>query len=46
MVDQAGNGTDHEAELVPRIGERVVLVYSVGGGPVREHYFRVSGRYV
>lgn len=42
VVDQAGNGTDYEAEFVPRIGERIVLVYGVGGGPVREHYFRVQ----
>ena len=42
VVDQAGNGTDYEVEVVPRIGERVVLVYGVGRRPVSEHYFRVQ----
>lgn len=42
VVDQAGNGTDYEVEVVPRIGERVVLVYGIGGRPVSEHYFRVQ----
>lgn len=42
VIDAAGNRTDYEAELVPRIGERVVLTYGVGSDPVREHYFRVK----
>jgi protein SCO1/2 len=29
------------SELIPRIGERIVLVFGQGGEPVREHYFRV-----
>ena len=43
VVDQAGNRTDYEAEFVPRIGERVELVYGIGkNDPVRPHYFRVK----
>ena len=41
VVDQDGNRRDFMSELLPRIGERIVLVYGVGNEPVKEHYFRV-----
>ena len=42
VVDQAGNKQDHETELVPRIGERIILEYGVGGATVRPHFLRVK----
>jgi len=42
VVDQAGNRTDYEAEVVPRVGERILLSYGRGSDPVRPHYFRVK----
>jgi hypothetical protein len=42
VIDQAGNKTDYETEFVPRIGERILLEYGIGGGPVRPRYFRVK----
>lgn len=42
VVDQAGSGTDYETQFVPRIGERVELIYGIGSDPVRTHYFRVK----
>lgn len=42
VVDQAGNRIEYETELVPRIGERILLEYGIGGDPVRPHYFRVK----
>jgi hypothetical protein len=37
-MKQAGNKQDVETDYVPRIGERIVLEYGRGGGPVRSHY--------
>ena len=42
VIDQAGNKQDYEAEFLPRIGERIVLEYGIGGQPVREHFHRVK----
>lgn len=43
VIDEAGNKQDYEAEFVPRIGERIVLEYSIGKEqPVKLHYFRVK----
>ncbi|HEY3989200.1 MAG TPA: hypothetical protein VGM02_07875 [Acidobacteriaceae bacterium] len=42
VVDQAGNGQDHETEFVPRIGERIVLIYGHTKESVKSHYFRVK----
>jgi hypothetical protein len=42
VVDQAGNKQDYEAEVVPRIGERILRVYGTGSEAVRPHYFRVT----
>jgi hypothetical protein len=42
VVDEAGNNQDYEAELVPRIGERITLEYGRGAEPVRRHYLRVK----
>jgi len=41
VVDQAGNRQDFETEFVPRIGERIVLVYKTVDEPLKEHHFRV-----
>lgn len=43
VIDEAGNKHDYEAELVPRIGERIVLEYGEDKSSVRPHYFRVAG---
>lgn len=42
VIDQIGNKQDVEAELVPRIGDRVSLEFGRGGEPVRPHYYRVK----
>jgi hypothetical protein len=52
VVDQSGKRHDYETDLVPRIGERIVLVYGRGGDPLASHgrggdraaphYFRVT----
>ena len=42
VVDQAGNTFDYESELVPRIGELVVLEWGNVGEPVMPHYYRVT----
>jgi hypothetical protein len=42
VIDEAGNRQDYDTEFVPRIGERVVLEYGVGGEPVAMHHFRVK----
>jgi hypothetical protein len=42
VVDEAGNGKDYEVEFIPRIGERIVLVYGTNREPIRPHYFRVK----
>ena len=42
VIDPAGNEQDYETEFVPRIGERIVLEYGIGGGPVTTHFFRVK----
>jgi len=41
VIDQNGNKADYETELVPRIGERIVLEYGIAGQPITTHYFRV-----
>lgn len=42
VVDEAGNKQDFETNHVPRIGERIVLAFGVGGQQVRRHHFRVK----
>ena len=42
VIDEVGNKQDYEAEFVPRIGERITLVYGIGGEPVTEHFHRVK----
>lgn len=42
VIDQNGNKRDHEAEFVPRIGERIVVSFRIGSDPVRPHYYRVK----
>jgi len=42
VIDPIGNEQDYETEFVPRIGERIVLDYGVGGRPVTTLYFRVK----
>ena len=42
VIDEIGNKQDHETEFVPRIGERIMLTYSQGSDPMRDHYFRVK----
>ena len=42
VIDQAGNRHAHEAEFVPRIGQRVKMMFGTGGAPVTDHYFRVK----
>jgi hypothetical protein len=41
VIDENGNKTDYETEWVPRIGERVVLVWG-NSEPVSDHYYRVK----
>jgi hypothetical protein len=42
VIDSIGNKQDYETEFVPRIGERIVLVYGTGRAPVETHFFRVK----
>jgi hypothetical protein len=42
VFDEAGNRHDYEAEFVPRIGERILTTFGIGGAPVTDHYFRVK----
>lgn len=42
VIDTIGNHQDHETKFVPRIGERIMLTYGDGNGPLRDHYFRVK----
>ena len=41
VIDQDGNPHDYDADVVPRIGERIVLSYGSGTQPVEDHFFRV-----
>ena len=42
VIDENGNKQDYETDLVPRIGERILLEFGRGGEPVRQHLFRVK----
>jgi hypothetical protein len=42
IIDEAGNKTDYETDWVPRIGERIVLVWGRNNEPVSDHYYRVK----
>jgi hypothetical protein len=42
VIDEIGNRQDIDTDYVPRIGERIILVYGTGGEPVKEHYLRVK----
>jgi hypothetical protein len=42
LIDEVGNRHDYEAQFVPRIGERILRPFGVGGAPVTDHYFRVK----
>ena len=43
VVDEIGNNQDYETAFVPRIGERIALLYRDGAdAPLREHFFRVQ----
>ncbi len=42
IVDEIGNKQDHEVGYLPRIGERLIMQYGIGGAPVTTHYLRVK----
>ncbi len=42
IIDEAGNKTDYETDWVPRIGERVVLVWGNNNEAASDHYYRVK----
>jgi hypothetical protein len=42
VIDQAGNRHDYEGGFVPRIGERIKMMFGIGGAPVTDHYSRVK----
>jgi hypothetical protein len=42
VIDEVGNKQDFETNHVPRIGEKIVLVYGKGGQLVEEHHLRVK----
>jgi hypothetical protein len=42
VVDEIGNAQEHELAHLPRMGERIVIDYGVGGRPVTTHYLRVK----
>jgi hypothetical protein len=42
VIDEIGNKQDIETDHVPRLGERIVLVFGIGGQPVKPHYYRVK----
>jgi hypothetical protein len=42
VIDGTGDTVDYEAEFVPRIGERIFLVFGRGNDQVRAHYYRVK----
>jgi hypothetical protein len=42
IIDQIGNKQDIETDLIPRIGERLMMEFGVGGRPITAHYFRVK----
>jgi hypothetical protein len=42
VIDEIGNKQDIETDHVPRIGERIILIFGRGGAPVKTHYYRVK----
>jgi hypothetical protein len=42
VVDQAGNQQEHEADFLPRIGERIELLQSESQSSAVTHYYRVK----
>jgi hypothetical protein len=42
VVDQAGNQQEHEADFLPRIGERIELVQNEAQSSAVTHYYRVK----
>ncbi len=41
VYDEIGNHPSYEVDAVPRIGERLHLTFSRGGGPLKTHMYRV-----